>query len=139
MNRSGKKENSLLNYFARVGGDSKPKKESMSTIIAKTTPVRKPTKPTRVAAPIHLIEDDEDMIDLTMDTDSILASPSSSQTSQRPQYEEWSNTCKYNKKAWSAESKSRGHTPSSQTPSQEQPIQRFERIELKKATSHFKG
>lgn len=156
-NNNTKQENNLFNYFTKTKA-SDTKKESMSSIIAKTTPVSSRSIPTkqpsnktksqatlgslntseRVDQTIDLTADDDDveMLVLTPEESTFVFSSQSSfgsQQRERPQYEEITNTSKYNRKGWSAQAKERGPIPSSLIASPQDKTERFERIVLKKA------
>lgn len=158
-NNNKKQENNLFNYFTKTKA-SETKKESMSSIIAKTTivssrsiPTKQPSNKTKSQATLGSIKTSEKVeqtIDLTADDDdiemllstpvpeesvSVFSSQSSfgSQQRERPQYEEITNTSKYNRKGWSAQAKERGPIPSSLIATPQDKTERYERIVLKKA------
>lgn len=158
-NNKPKQENNLFNYFAKTKAPD-AKKKSMSSLIAKTTIVSSRTISTNQSInkiksqttpgtsnssgtsdeTIDLTANDDD-VDMLLSTPvpeetiSVLSSQGSfgSQQRDRPEYEEMTNTSKYNRKGWSAMAKERGPIPSSLIASSQEKTQRYERIVLKKA------
>jgi hypothetical protein len=154
-----KSHNTLFSYFTSTKEPTK--KESLSSLIAKTTIVKSDSidltrSSTRTASArialsptcknaktIDLTEsDDDDLLILpsspssSVNFSSRISSPSSSQGSLSTlNTTEIKNTSKYNKKGWSVQAKERGPQRSSQDPSlsqEKQPIPRYERLVLNK-------